>query len=182
MDSRRYLHAFIAVFVYFNLFAILFNAVFVAPFYDGSADLWRPLSHIEHLLMPWLFISTAGATHMFITIFGFGYQGKGVREGVRYGLYMGTFIGFALFSAYPILAFSLELVAIWFAGALVATIGAGALLGAIYENVAVATTPDNTLPAAKKKASATGPVAAHKKAFTKPAPRRKKAGAPKKKI
>lgn len=174
MDSRRYLHAFITVFIYFNLFAILFNSIFVAPFYDGSTDLWRPLSHIEHLLMPWLFISTAGATHMFITIFSFGYQGKGVQEGMRYGLYMGTFMGFALFSAYPILALSLELVAMWFAGALVATIGAGALLGGIYENVAVATTPDKKSPVAPKNDTAAP-------AKKKPAPRRKKAVAPKKK-
>jgi len=76
---------FVVVFVVLAILDTLTNTVLLSGVYAETASLWRPEADIKLgvIIVSWLFVA-----FFFTLIFSKGYQGKGILEGVRYGLYI----------------------------------------------------------------------------------------------
>lgn len=64
---------------------------------------------------PVMWLVTRVASFFFVLIFGKGYGGKGVMEGVRFGLHIGIFSGFSMgFGSYSTMPITLGIAFGWF--------------------------------------------------------------------
>jgi len=70
----------------------------------------------------------------FVFIFTKGFEGKGMAEGIRYGLIMGIFVMFiGMFNQYATYPISLSLAIQWFIYGLIELMIAGAVTALIYK-------------------------------------------------
>jgi hypothetical protein len=91
--------------------------------------------------MVWMmFLSSALYLLLFCYIFTKGYEGKGMAEGVRFGLLMGLFMAIPMsIDQYVIYPLTSNLAMIWFVGGVVSFVIVGAIFAAIYKPSAEAT-------------------------------------------
>ena len=91
MNVKRLLFAALAVFVTFQVFDFVIHNLLLSADYEASMDLWRP----NMMEMMWLnYLASIILSLFFSYIFAKGYQGKGVLEGVWFGVIFG--IGYHL--------------------------------------------------------------------------------------
>jgi hypothetical protein len=130
--NKRFWGAFVAVYIFCHVYGFLVHGVALDSTYKSLASVFRPETEMNRLMWV-MFASSAIATFAFCFIFTRGYEGKGVMEGVRYGLLIALLVGIpsALdeFWVYPI---PLDLALIWAVTNLVYFAVGGALLAAIY--------------------------------------------------
>lgn len=130
MNIKRYLIAVAAVYVAFQVMDIIIHWVILSPVYATLASLWRQ----DMMSYMWImYIAGLIMTFLFIYIFIKGYEGKGIMEGIRFGLVIGLFMqipsAFGGYAMYPI-PFSLALQ--WFIYGMIEFIVAGIIAAAIY--------------------------------------------------
>ena len=84
-------------------------------------------------LMPLMWAGTLVFCFFFVFIFGKGYQGKGIAEGIRYGVYMGLMFGAPMaVGTYATMPIPVLIPVVWFLGMLVECIVAGVITAKIY--------------------------------------------------
>ncbi len=89
MNVKRFLLAALAVFVSFQVLDYVIHMLILSPDYEAVASVWRA----DMMDIFWImYITGAVMSLLFVYIFTKGYQGKGVMEGVRYGLVIGIFM------------------------------------------------------------------------------------------
>ncbi|MFQ5606882.1 MAG: hypothetical protein ACE5GA_02965, partial [Candidatus Zixiibacteriota bacterium] len=88
MNTSRYIWGSVAVFLYLFLIEFVFHGVIMSDTYQQSAHLLRPEAE-SSALMIWMALGFLILAFGFCYIFTIGYKGKGIIEGVRYGLYVG---------------------------------------------------------------------------------------------
>jgi hypothetical protein len=103
---------FIAVFITAEILGFIVDWVLLRSTYESLNNLWRPdmnsLMWIYHVIM------LVGA-FFFTFIFSKGYEGKGVAEGVRYGLYIGIWMSIGMaYGTYAMIAIPYSLALQWF--------------------------------------------------------------------
>jgi len=83
--NKKFWIGFVVVFVVLAILDTIINTVLLAGVYQETASLWRPEAEIKIgvIVVGWAFLA-----FFFTLIFSKGYQGKGLWEGVRYGLYV----------------------------------------------------------------------------------------------
>ena len=103
--NKKFLLAFLAVFVAMNCLNFLIHAVLLAGMYQSEAvaKIMRPQA--EQIM--WIHFVTALVVSFFFTlIFSKGYEGKGISEGLRFGTYVGMLVAIPMaydsFAVYPI--------------------------------------------------------------------------------
>jgi hypothetical protein len=120
----------VVAFVILEVLDILIHGVILAPVYTATKDLWRPdmmdkmwIMHIVKILV----------SFFFALIFSKGYEGKGVLEGVRYGLYVGVMLGVGMaYGTYTMIAIPYLLALQWFIFAVFEYIIAGIGVSLVY--------------------------------------------------
>ena len=128
--------AFLACFVVSQVLGFLIHGVWLAPTYESLASVWRPNAEMESLMgvMP---LTAAVLVFAFCYIFTKGYEGKGVMEGVRYGLWVALLCAipqsFDSFVIYPV---PLSLAVKWAASGVAYFVILGAVLALIYKPTA----------------------------------------------
>jgi len=132
MNLKRFVLACVAVYLVYQVLSFVINMFVLADTYAALSHVWRP--EAEMMSKMWItFLTSAVWTVLFCYIFTRGYEGKGVMEGVRYGLLMGLFYGITVsyesYMAYPI---TLGLAHAWAILTVVMSVVAGAVLAAIY--------------------------------------------------
>ena len=102
--GKKFWIGFIVVFIGMSVLDFLIHAVILAPVYQAEPmkSLMRP--DMESKI--WIFYVVYLIIAFFFTlIFSKGYEGKGIGEGVRYGLYVGllmaTPMAYSSFAMYP---------------------------------------------------------------------------------
>ena len=95
MNTSRYVIGSLAVFVYIFLFEFLYHGMFLTSQYMLVEQLMRPEPEFFGLFH-WIIIGELLMAFFFCLIFIKGYEGKGIGEGVRFGLLIG--IGFGVSS------------------------------------------------------------------------------------
>ncbi len=133
MNTSRYVIGSLVVFVYIFIFEFLFHGMLLTPLYMQAEQLMRPEPEFFGYFH-WIVIGELILAFFFCLIFTKGYEGKGIGEGVRFGLLVG--IGFGVSSAlitYAVHPFPGKLVLAWVIGYPVEMILAGVIIAAIYK-------------------------------------------------
>ncbi len=127
---KKVLIGFVVVFVLLEVLDMIVHGLILGPTYATLQNVWRP-DMMEKMWI--LHIVKVVVAFMFAFIFSKGYEGKGILEGVRYGLYVGLMlsIGYAYgsYASFPI-PYSIALQ--WFISALIEYILSGVALAWIF--------------------------------------------------
>ncbi|HEX7046568.1 MAG TPA: hypothetical protein VF275_03215 [Gammaproteobacteria bacterium] len=131
--NKTFWIGFVVVYVVGYAVNFLIHGVLLDGTYTALADLWRPEQEMMDLM--WImFLTSIVFVFAFCYIYTKGHEGKGIMEGVRYGLLMGLFtstpMAFDSFVMYPV---SFNLALIWFVTGIVQWIIAGAIFASIYK-------------------------------------------------
>lgn len=130
MNIKRFVVASIAVFIVIEAVDWLVHGVLLSGWYAEIKGLWRPD------MMDLMWIQVLGSlffSFMFVLIFTKGYEGKGILEGVRYGLLIGLLMYVSgMLGQYFMYPIPLGMALLWVAYGIVEMVLAGAATAAIY--------------------------------------------------
>jgi hypothetical protein len=135
--NKKIVYGVIAVFVLSEIVSILMNGFLLKTAYEATASLWRP----DMNSLMWIYyVMTAIGAFFFTFIFSMGYEGKGVMEGVRFGLYIGIWmgVGFA-YGTYAMIAIPYSMALTWFIGTVIQYILCGIAVALIFGKQPVVT-------------------------------------------
>jgi len=127
--------SFIAVLVFFEVMSFLVDGLLLGSTYASLQQIWRP----DMMSLMWIYhvIAVIGS-FFFVLVFSRGYEGKGIMEGIRYGFYMGVWMGVSYaYGTYAMIAIPYSLAITWFFSTLVQYILAGVIAAAIFGKKAV---------------------------------------------
>jgi hypothetical protein len=128
--NRKVLLGFVAVFVVVAIIDWIVNTMLMASVYAQIADLMRPEEEVKMWLIVicWIFFA-----FFFTFIFSKGYEGKGILEGVRYGLYVTGMMAIpAAYMTYATMPVPYGLAFQWWIYAAIENIIAGVVLALIF--------------------------------------------------
>ncbi len=136
MNWKRFIVASLVIFVVVQAMEFVINEVLIKSAYESLKNLWRPnmaskmwVMYVVGLLVSLLF------TYIFIK----GREGKGVAEGVRFGIIMWLFVSIPMdLSMWVLLPIPHMLLFKWILFALVEMLVAGILVAVIYKPLAAA--------------------------------------------
>ena len=133
MINKTFWIGFIVVYIVWQVIAFVVHGVMLADTYANMWQVFRPQSEIDSMVWV-MFVSSALYLLLFCYIFTKGYEGKGVGEGLRFGLLMGLFLAIpSAFDQYAIYPISLNIAVIWFVSGVISFMIAGAVFAAIYK-------------------------------------------------
>jgi hypothetical protein len=122
----------IAVFVTIWVTDFLIHGLLLKSMYVASASLWRPETAMKtycgYMLFGQIMIAAA-----FTWIFSHGYKGKGWKEGVRYGVAVGTMAGGTNLIMYAVQPYPFSIVAAWLVLGCVQSATAGVVATMVYK-------------------------------------------------
>jgi len=130
MNAKRYLLSSFAGLIFILLFEWAFHDHFLAKYYMAQPQLWRPHGQA---IMPAIFLALLIFPFVLSFIFVKGYEGKGLPEGVRFGLVMGLLFVPTHLIWYAVQPLQETLVAFWIIGGFVEMILLGIINAAIYK-------------------------------------------------
>lgn len=132
MYNKTFWIGFLVIYVVWQILSYLIHGVLLQQHYALLADVFRPES--EMMDMMWLmFVSSAVYLYLLCRIFIVGYEGKGIVEGMRFGLLLGLFLSVpSAIDSYVIYPITPAIAAIWFMSGVVSFVIAGAIFAAIY--------------------------------------------------
>ncbi len=123
--------AIIFIFVFF--FEWAFHGMLLRPFYEASAELWREQEAMKTYFM-WMLAGQLLFTIMFCAIYLKLQPNPSITSGAFYGLLVGLLMSSTSVIFYSVMPLPLGLLASWIAGAILETVIAGTLLGAIAKS------------------------------------------------
>ena len=132
---------FIVIFIAMAVLNMIIHGFILFSTYqtDEVSKIMRPESEMNSMMWIYYVVYIIQA-FFFAFIFSKGYEGKGIMEGVRYGLYMGllmaTPMAYASYAMYP-MPYSLALQ--WFIYGMIQYIILGILIALVYEKKPAAT-------------------------------------------
>lgn len=131
--NKTFWIGFVVVYVVGNILGFLVHAVLLGDIYASLAGVWRPEEQMMSLM--WIMYVTALVyVFVFCYIYTKGHEGKGVMEGVRYGLLMGLFMSTPMaFDSYSVYPVTFNLALLWFITGVIQWMIAGAIFAAIYK-------------------------------------------------
>ena len=133
MNIKRFMLSVITLFVFLFLFDWMLHGWLLKTTYEQTASLWRtPQDMQQHFI--WLLLGQYLIALMFCFIYTKGYEGRGVGEGVRYGLYVAILFTGPHLIAYAAQPIPLYLIGYWILGALSEFILGGIILSLIYKD------------------------------------------------
>jgi hypothetical protein len=136
MNKQGWL-SFVAVLVLSVVMSYVVDGLILGSTYESLKDLWRP--DMQSLMWIYYVIMVVGS-FLFVFIFARGYEGKGIVEGFRYGLYIGIWMGIGMaYGTYAMIAIPYSLALTWFISTVIQYILAGMLTAAIFGKKAMVT-------------------------------------------
>ena len=128
--SKKFWLAFIAVFVTAEIVNFLVNGLLLMQDWQATQNLWR--SNMMSYMWVFHVLMVIGA-FFFTFIFAKGYEGKGVMEGVRYGLYIGIWLSMGMaYGTYAMIAMPYGLALKWFLYGIVQYVIMGIVAAMVY--------------------------------------------------
>lgn len=130
MNGKRFILASIVVFVVYEILTWIIHTPILGRTYMELQHLWRP----DMMDKMWIMYVTAFIfSFLFVYIFTKGYEGKGVAEGFRYGLYIGLLMNIVgMFNQYAVYPVPLSLTIQWFIYGMIQFIIIGIVTALIY--------------------------------------------------
>ena len=133
MNWKKIIIAFIVVYVVGMIYNYLVHGVLLMGSYAAIESVWRPQEDMNRLM--WInFITGAFISFFLVYIFAKGHEGRGIMEGVRYGLVMWAFVSIpASFGQYMVYPLPYGLVWKWLIADIVIFVICGIILSLIYK-------------------------------------------------
>ena len=133
MNTKKWVIASLVIFVVDQVLSILFHSVIMIGVYEATAHLWRPMEEMGRLMwMGW--VSGLIWSFLFVFVFAKGYEGKGLLEGVRFGLLIGVFFGLPMsLGTYMSMPITGGIATAWLIYTVVDTIILGILAAVLYK-------------------------------------------------
>lgn len=130
MNVKRYFAASLAVFAAALALDFTIHGMILAPAYAATKAVWRP----DMESMVWLFwLISLIVAFPFTYIFVKGYEGKGIMEGVRFGLIIGLYVTIPMaWGMYGMLPVPHSLAIQWFVWGMIEMIVLGIVAAAVY--------------------------------------------------
>ena len=109
---KKILIGFVVTFILLEVLDILVHGVILMSAYQATQNVWRP----DMMQKMWiLHIVKIVAAFLITFIFSKGYEGKGVMEGMRFGLYIGVLMSIGMaYGTYAMIAIPYSLALQWF--------------------------------------------------------------------
>lgn len=135
--SKKFWIGFVVVFVAMEVLMFLIHGVILSSAYQATQSVWRP--DMQSLMWVYHVLAVIGA-FFFTFIFSKGYEGKGVPEGVRYGLYVGIWMSSGMaYGSYAMINIPYSLALQWFIYGVIEYLIYGILLAVVYGKQATVT-------------------------------------------
>jgi len=131
MNAKRFILAAIVVFVVMQATDYLIHNLILSSTYESLTGVWREemMSKMWIMTLTSLFLS-----FMFVFIFTKGYEGKGVGEGVRFGLIIGLLMNVVgMLNQYVVYPVPFSLTIQWFIFGMIQFVIAGVVASLIYK-------------------------------------------------
>jgi len=136
MNWKRFFIASAVVFVAVQVMEYVINNIILMSQYEALKDMWRPDMQSKMWIMYLVGVLVA---LLFTYIFVKGREGKGIAEGIRYGIIIWLFVGVPMSLGFWImLPIPFKLALWWIIFSLLEYLVAGILVAAIYKPVAPA--------------------------------------------
>lgn len=134
MNIKRFLAGGLAVFVIFQICDFVIHGVILGDVYMSMMNVWRP----DMMSLMWImYVSSFIFSFLMMYVFVKGYEGRGIPEGVRFGILIGLMTnGTGAFYQYAVYPLPFSLVMQWFGYGLIEFILAGIAAAAIYRPLA----------------------------------------------
>ena len=132
MNLGRFVGAALAVFAFIFFYEWLLHGHFLMPFYEQTRILWRDFSEMQAnmpIMLAVQFALAVWCTFFFTQVYPEG----GVGRGILFGLFISVFAAILNASWWQWLPVPNELGIGWFLGSLLEWLGAGFLMGLIYQ-------------------------------------------------
>lgn len=133
MNKKKFLIAFIVVFVLLELLNYLVYNVIMMSAFESVKNVFRPMDDMMSKM--WImYIADIIWSFFFVFIFIKGYEKKGILEGLRYGIYIGLFQSFmAAYAQYVVYPLPYSMALQWFIYGLIEMIILGIATALIYK-------------------------------------------------
>ncbi len=135
--NKKFWTGFVAVLVAMEILMFLIHGMLLSSAYQATKELWRP--DMQSLMWIYHVLAIIGA--FFLTlIFSKGYEGKGVMEGVRYGLYIGIWMSAGMaYGSFAMIKIPYSLALQWFIYGVIEYVVCGVILAMVYGRQAMVT-------------------------------------------
>lgn len=131
MNRKRIAIAAVVLLVVSAILDFVVHGIILGPVYEATKELWRP--DMEEKMWVWNLLNLMTAILLPI-IFAKGYEGKGVVEGVRFGLLIGFLMATSMaLGTYGMVAIPESLAVQWFLFGLARYAIFGILLALVYK-------------------------------------------------
>jgi tryptophan-rich sensory protein len=131
MNVKRYIGASITVFVSFQVLDFIIHGIILAPTYEALKDVWRQ----DMMSKMWImYITSLVLSFLFAYVFTKGYEGKGIAEGIRYGIIIGLLMNVVgMFNQYVVYPIPFSLALKWFIFGTIEFVACGIVASLIYK-------------------------------------------------
>ena len=128
--NKKFWTGFVVVFVAMEVMMFLIHGVILKSAYEATQSIWRP----DMMSLTWVYHVLAIIGAFFFTfVFSRGYEGKGMAEGVRYGLYIGIWMASGMaYGSYAMINIPYPLALQWFIYGIIEYVVYGIILAAIF--------------------------------------------------
>jgi hypothetical protein len=127
---KKILIGFVVVFIAMMVMSFIVDGLILGSTYESLKNLWRP--DMQSKMWIYYVIMVVGS-FFFSFIFSKGYEGKGIMEGVRYGLYIGIWMSIGMaYGTYAMIAIPYSLALQWFIYGVIQYVVYGVLLGLVF--------------------------------------------------
>ena len=135
MNTKKFLTAFVVVFVLLEITNYLIHGVILSSTYaeEGVKQVFRAAEEMQSKM--WImWVADLVWSFFFVFIFVKGYQNKGIMEGIRYGVYIGIFVSFVFaYQSFAMLPLPYSLTFEWFIAGLIQCVIIGIVAAVIYK-------------------------------------------------
>jgi len=130
MNIKRFLAGGLAIFVIFQVCDFVIHGLILGDVYMSMMNVWRP----DMMSLMWImYVSSFVFSFLMMYVFVKGYEGRGIPEGIRFGILIGILTnGIGAFYQYALYPLPFSLIIQWFVYGLVEFILAGIAAAAIY--------------------------------------------------
>jgi hypothetical protein len=131
MNWKRFVVASVVVYVVLQAMDFVINSVFLKADNEALKDLWRPDMASKAWIM---YVTAVLVAFLFTYIFIKGREGKGLAEGVRYGIVIWLFVFVPMMHGYYVmLPIPYIMIFRWLLFSLLEVLIAGIIVAAIYK-------------------------------------------------
>ncbi|RCK77675.1 MAG: hypothetical protein IGBAC_1984 [Ignavibacteriae bacterium] len=129
---KKFWVSFIAVFIAMVIINALIHSLILGPTYQSAEmkNIWRTDMQAKMWIYYIVYLITS---FFFVLIFSKGYTGKGIIEGVRYGIYIGFLMSVPMaYATYAMIPIPYSIAVQWFIYGMIQYIILGIIVAAIY--------------------------------------------------